>query len=230
MLIKQEIHVFTQGVGASFGCQVGQIFFCEDSADPRVGSKSWYTAPPPPLFASYGLTTPIVHWHYRRQRQLWQWQQWRDYQTSMNHRNPQFPIANFVLNTSFLVAVRFKPRLCISLRGKRGGINNLGFLGFWLGSRPGSLGTAIPLANWRGWVQKSGGRAQKVEGLQNIQLAKCTLLGRALFLLSHFYTLWAPWQAMRTRIIFSQYSFAARWLSAKVLDYKTLNVTKKIDR
>ena len=108
LLIKQEIHVFTQGVGASFGCQVGQIFFCEDSADPRVGSKSWYTAPPPPLFASSSLTTPIVHWHYRRQRQLWQWQQWRDYQTSMNHRYPQFPIANlfsslnFVLNMFFL--------------------------------------------------------------------------------------------------------------------------------
>ena len=56
---------FYSGVGASFGCQVGQIFFCEDSADPRVGSKSWYTAPPPPLFASSSLTTPIVHWHYR---------------------------------------------------------------------------------------------------------------------------------------------------------------------
>ena len=181
MLIKQEIHVFTQGVGASFGCQVGQIFFCEDSADPRVGSKSWYTAPLPPLFASYGLTTPIVHWHYRRQRQLWQWQQWRDYQFCFEY------VLSWLL-------FRFKPSFCISLREKTGGINIWGFLGFRLGSRPGSLGTAIPLANWRGWVQKSGGRAQKVEGLQNIQLAKCTLLGRALFLLSHFYTLWAPWE------------------------------------
>ena len=121
ILIKQEIHVFTQGVGASFGCQVGQIFFCEDSADPRVGSKSWYTAPPPPLFASYGLTTPIVHWHYQRQRQLWQWQQWRDYQTCMNHRYPQFPMANFVLNTFFLGCCFGSNLVFVSLFGKKEG-------------------------------------------------------------------------------------------------------------